>query len=832
MRTSPVFKSWLMGTCAMALAQAVLATGAQAQDFTKEPAKEPTAIETPWAEQIQDAINFGPFKFNAGVTASEVYSDNIFVTRNNKQQDTYTVFAPYINANVDVGEHTLKLRSGAEIGRFNRFTSENYEDFYIGADGRYRFGANTSLIGGAEYRWEHEPRESPDAIGNAAEPTKYRYGDYYAGIVHRSENVIGRLGATMTTYDFDDTSVSGGGTINNQNRDRKQYEVGSRVGYRFSPAYEAFVQGYWDGRYYDQSAANRDSKGYRAAVGVRGNAGPSLQGEAYVGILYQSYDNAAYGDVNTMDVGASLTWIPAASTSLRAYLDRSLEETTLVGASGYVRSALGASVSHALRPDMSINGHLQYSRNEYQGVRRTDYLIDSGLGLKYFFMPNLFIGPEYRLLRRQSDVPGAEFTENRVMIRLGAQLAPGYEGNPDSFSPFTSEYGPGSFYVGLQTGTGVLASGLFGPRGPGTNTADFGADGWQGGAFVGYGLTVDRVYFGIEGDFEGSNTEWAHNGTPGSNRVFSIRKKDSYEIAARIGYVLENQALLYGRFGAVRTRFETPYLDDSLNFVQGNDRRTGMRYGGGTDVPLYGNFFGRMEYTFTSYPDYNVQPAGQPDNFANTENLMRFGFGFRFNRGPGEDKPLPKAKYDGFYAGASVGHGALMGANSGLRSGNPIDFDRAGFGATAGVFGGYGLTVMDAVYLGAEVEAESSDVNWRIERDPSGRQYSVAKDYSYGASLRAGYIVRGNTLLYGRVGVVRARFTNDFATSGAYTHTKETKTGLRYGGGVEMPVGNGMKMRLDYTVTDYPGYDVSYGANTDHFENTENLFRVGLSYRF
>ena len=269
MRATPVFKSWLMSTCAVALAQAVLATPGHAQDFTKEPAQEPTAIEVPWAQRIQDAINFGPFKFNTGVTVSEVYSDNIFVNRNNKQQDTYTVFAPYLDADVDAGQHTLKLRGGAEIGRYNRFASEDYEDFYLGADGRYRFGATTSLIGGAEYRWEHEPRESPDAV-NGAEPTKYRYGDYYAGLVHRSDNIIGRVGATMTTYDFDNTPVTGGGAINNQDRNRKEYEVGSRVGYRFSPSYEAFVQGYWDARRYDSSVDdfgyNRDSKGYRAAA--------------------------------------------------------------------------------------------------------------------------------------------------------------------------------------------------------------------------------------------------------------------------------------------------------------------------------------------------------------------------------------------------------------------------------------------------------------------------------------------------------------------------------------------------------------------------------------
>lgn len=835
MQKTSVLKSWLMGSCAIALAQAALGVSARSEEFVKTPDPEPTEIEAPWAQRIQDAINFGPVKFNAGVTVTEVFSDNIFVTRNNKQEDFYTVVSPDISAAVDVGAHDLNFRAGADLGYYNRFSSENYDDYYLGADGRLRLGATTSLFGGATYSWEHESRESPDAV-NGSEPTQYRYGDYFAGIVHRSDNIIGRLGGTIETYDFDDTPT-GGAAINNDDRDRAEYEIGTRIGYRFTSAYEAFGQAYWDARRYDDAVDDfgfrRDSDGYRLAVGIRGNAGPSLQGELYVGLLHQDYDDPAFGSVTEPDVGANLTWRAAPATTVRYFLDRSIEETTLAGSSGYVRSAMGASVSHELRPDLSASAHLQYSRNEYQDVGRTDHLIDSGLGLKYFFAPNLFVGAEYALLQRLSDFSGAEFTENRLMFRLGAQLAPGYEGDPASFAPFTSTYGPGSAYVGLQAGTGMLQSALNGPRGGGggTQTADFGNAGWQGGIFGGYGVTVNRVYLGAELDAELGDQSWEHNGTPGANRVYSVEKKDSYELAGRLGYELENQALLYTRFGLVYSRFETPYLDDALNYTEGDDRQLGFRYGGGADFPLFGSVFGRMEYTITSYEDYDVTLPGTVDNFANAENLVRFGVGYRFNQGVDETKPAPAVDYSGFYAGAALGHGALISDNRGLRSGQPLQVDRAGYGGSLGLFGGYGMTFGDA-YLGAEAEIETSDANWRIQRDPNGRIYSVDKDFSYGASLRAGYIVRKNTLIYGRVGVVETRFSNDYATTGVHVTSSETMTGTRYGGGVEMPIDDKMLLRLDYTWTEYDSYRVVYGANSDSFDNSENQFRVAVSYKF
>ena len=518
---------------------------------------------------------------------------------------------------------------------------------------------------------------------------------------------------------------------------------------------------------------------------------------------------------------------------MRSFLDRSVEETTLVGASSYLSTAIGVSADQTLRDDLLVDAHLYYTENDYQGGDRTDYLTDTGMGLKYFFTPNLFVGPEYAFVQRLSTSAAGEFTENRIMISFGAQLAPAYKGDPSSTAPATADRGPGGFYTGVQAGNGTLATALDGDRGSGNLTADFGDSGWQGGAFLGYGIMMERVYLGMEFDGENGSQTWSHDGD-GGTRNFSVRKRDSYEAAFRLGYELENQALLYGRFGVVSTRFETPYLHSgTLTKVDGRDR--GMRYGVGTDFPLAGNFFGRMEYTYTSYGDYNVNPVGSGlDNFANAESLLRFGVGFRFNRGP-EEKKIPTVDYTGFYAGVQGGHGSLITDNAGLRtSPQTLSVRRAGFGTGAGLFAGYGHA-FGPFYAGAEIEGDLASENWNIKRDPTGRIYSVEKNYSYGASLRGGYIVAQNTLIYGRAGLVETRFSTDYATTGSAARGEQTKTGIRVGGGVEMPIGKSTQMRFDYTWTDYGSYNLKYSngpAGTDSFKNTENLFRVGLAYKF
>ena len=84
------------------------------------------------------------------------------------------------------------------------------------------------------------------------------------------------------------------------------------------------------------------------------------------------------------------------------------------------------------------------------------------------------------------------------------------------------------------------------------------------------------------------------------------------------------------------------------------------------------------------------------------------------------------------------------------------------------------------------------------------------------------------------MGLVETRFSTDYATTGSSASSEETKTGVRFGGGVEMPIGKSLQMRLDYTWTDYGSYNLKYSnspTGTDSFKNAENLFRMGIAYK-
>jgi len=777
------------------------------------------------------APSIGPFDLGASISATGKYTDNVFSTENDRVGDYITVIAPELSLSAASDAFTLELEAASELGFYATETSEDYLDARLSAEAQWNFSPTTYPFGGIDHAWEHEERSSADEV-HGSEPTEYRDASAFAGVAAQIGAVNLRTGVNLRRFDFDDTPTTGD-PINNDDRDRLETEIGGRAGYKLDRDSEVFLQGVFDRRRYqaatDDFGADRDSDGFNAAAGYRGKFGP-FEGEILGGLLHQDYDGPGLASVTAPDFGAELSWRPDRASTLSLEIDRRLEETTLVGASGNLATSAVLRGRRWIASDLRTTGYFAYSANDYRGIGRTDYVAEAGLGLQHFLSPNIYVSAGYDWAQRTSDAPGADYDAHTVYLRLGADLVPQTRPAGDGATLDAS-----GFYGGLALGDGLLKTSLNGPRGEpeggGLLTAEFGEMGLAGGLFAGYRAELGDLVVGGELDLWLDDRAWNHDG----NRDFSVEAANSLGVSALAGLRIRNQTLLYGRAGLVGTEFETNYARGEHQRRR-TERELGLRAGIGAEFPLGGALSGRMEYSLTAYPDYDFgAPADRPgDNFSSTANLASFGLVYHLGATAAE--PAKPAEFGGFYAGAQLGHGALSTANAGARPVDEepafqLDVDRAGMGFTGGIFAGYGRRFGD-FYAGAEVEGELSNANWDIERDPNGRLYSVEKLGSIGAGLRLGYIANDAVLIYGRAGVAKSWFDNDYNFDGNDVDRTTSELGLRVGAGVEFAVSDRLRMRLDYTRTDYGSYSVDYGAGVDSFANTENLFRVGISYAF
>ncbi len=784
----------------------------------------------------QDA---NPVKIDAGVSVSEQFTDNVFLTANDRRSDFVTVLEPWVALSLSRQDFRLNLEAAAEVGRFADNSSEDYNDYFLGAEARYRINGNLFAFGGLDYAWDHESRNSPDDV-NGVEPTELRDASGFFGLGGKVNGRSFRLGVNVRRLDYDDVLQFNGVTfanIDNDDRDRVETEVGGRLGVASTENGEFFVQGIYDKREYDDRFDNaglgfrRSSDGFQAALGYTGQVG-ELKGEALLGIMSQDYDDPRFGRTTTVDFGADLTWPISAKTDLTGILERSIEETTLNGASGYISSSAGLRLRHRVAPDMSIAGYFFLTQNDYQEVSRSDVLTETGLSLRYYLNPRIYMDTDYDFLQRQSDVAGVDYDEHRLTLSFGTALDPRYRKD----APNLAKAGASGFYVGAQLGDTALQTKNDGPRGAGGNlTADFGDHDLSGGVFAGYRTDFGNLVLGAEAEVEFSDSGWTHQG----NRNFSAKRGNSFGVSALAGVRTRNDNLVFGRFGLVSTEFDSTYQQGLNPLVSVSDRELGLLVGIGTEVPLGRGLSGRMEYQVRAYEDYSIgSPLGgaDDDNFANIESVARVGLVYEFGARNRPGPEIEPTDFSGFYAGVQLGHGTVQSDNTGPRPNAAaptftLATTRAGHGFTGGLLAGYGYQAND-FYIGGEAEFELSTADWNIERSPEGRIYSVEMIGSIGAGLRLGYVVNDSVLIYGRAGVVRSRFNSNYQFGGVSVDQDDDLDGVRFGGGVEFAVGEKTHVRFDYTQTEYDSHSVNYVAGVDQFDTSERLFRVGLTRAF
>jgi len=200
-------------------------------------------------------------------------------------------------------------------------------------------------------------------------------------------------------------------------------------------------------------------------------------------------------------------------------------------------------------------------------------------------------------------------------------------------------------YTGAMIGHGVINSEMtaihkLGAVDESTLLANFGNEGFTGGAFLGYGQTFGQWYAGLELEAEAATFGWHHDRTVSGEggRDFYVHKKGGFGESVRLGYVLKNGSMFYGRIGRVDTKFNSIYERGSgagnPKYIDQDNNLQGFRVGLGTEVPFNKSLFMRMDYSYTNYESYSFKTGHLPNpdyvTYNNDESMFRLGFGYHF----------------------------------------------------------------------------------------------------------------------------------------------------------------------------------------------------------
>ncbi|TNF36332.1 MAG: hypothetical protein EP315_04300 [Gammaproteobacteria bacterium] len=374
--------------------------------------------------KIEDALRIGDFIIKPRIGFTEYYDNNIYATADNEEGDSISVFKAAAALDSDWENHALNFDIGFDAARYAEFDTENTVDTRLGARGEYDFTQNTQIFAELRSVSDHEDRASPDEI-YGIEPVEFTENNLNIGYLQKVDAHLLTLAINNTEYNFDDVNTATG-VIDNDTRDHTIATYGLRFNYALNKGYYLFIQGISDNRDYEQAfdlnGFNRDSDGSVITLGFKFNRSTLLQGEVYAGLLKQQFDDAQFDEVSEADFGAQVRWFTGPNSILNLVIDRTLEETTLNGASSFLYTLYGLRVDQRLTSQWFCNINASHGEADYQMLAREDIYKDYGFGVSFAFFEGLSFDADVRHQQRDSSESTDDYRRNQIMLSVSARL--------------------------------------------------------------------------------------------------------------------------------------------------------------------------------------------------------------------------------------------------------------------------------------------------------------------------------------------------------------------------------------------------------------------------
>lgn len=377
-------------------------------------------------------IRAGSFFLYPSLTGGFGFTDNVF-NDSSGLSDYFYSLSPQVKFQSAWARHALNFSLESKSYWYSNQVSENRTDWSFGADTRIDIERGTDIKAEAHYRREHEPRGTDLTgglvPGDPAEPTELSHSGFGAEFDHTINRVRLSLGASLDQINYQDTPrVQPALTpaFNNDDRDRTVVEVFAKAAVEVTEDTGVFVRGRYAQHNYklavDDDGFNRDSTSIGLDGGFEFAMTHVLVGELFAGYTQRSYDDPAFPDADEVGFGAALKWFPTMLTTISVDGARTIEDTSIAAASGYVSTRGQVGIDHELLRNVILSGRLGYENADYQDVGRNDDILRTGVSGRFLINGNMHFDAGWEYIDRSSSSLPFEYSTGQFSLSLTGKL--------------------------------------------------------------------------------------------------------------------------------------------------------------------------------------------------------------------------------------------------------------------------------------------------------------------------------------------------------------------------------------------------------------------------
>ena len=376
-------------------------------------------------ESAYDAfgIRAGSFLLYPSLTSKLVFDSNVFALPTGEISDWAAVTTPRIAAESNWSRHSLMFELLARDVRYFNQTSQDHTDVHGRIVGRLDARRDLTIQGSLNLGRIYEPLGSGDAPALAAEPVPDTKFDAELALHKTFNRVKVTLSGGYQNNNYDDVPAIGGGTLDQDFRDGDAYEIGGRVAVAISPDTNVFGDVTYTRTEHDNpSVTLSDSDTVRVLTGFEFAPSALVRGQVGAGYTWRGYDGLGIADEEGFAYLADIIWNPTPLVTVTIGGEGSIEDTTVVGASGRLSSSGHIMVDYELLRNLIVSPQVRIDHINYFGIARDDLFIVPGIRLDYMLNRRLHVGGEYFFTSRDSSVDIFDYERSLLGIYAKAQF--------------------------------------------------------------------------------------------------------------------------------------------------------------------------------------------------------------------------------------------------------------------------------------------------------------------------------------------------------------------------------------------------------------------------